>query len=95
MDRIFRTGAVLAIAIASAIGFAGFTSTAQAQANCETYGKLAQKLAKQNEERKCGLTGPRWSTDLEGHKKWCGTVGPTEWRTELKKRTVELKKCKA
>lgn len=91
MNRIFQTGAILAAA--TAIGVAGLTSGVQAQANCEVYSKLALKQARANETKKCGLTGPRWSTDVKAHATWCSTVGPTEWRSELKKRSAELKKC--
>jgi hypothetical protein len=90
MERIFRTGT--ALALAGALAIMG-THGAMAQANCDVYGKLAVKQSQEAAQKKCGFTGPRWSLDLAAHNAWCKSVGPTEWRSELKTRAQELKKC--
>ncbi len=91
MDHILRTGA--ALAAATLLGMATAT-TVSAQANCETYGKLAVKQSQEAAQKKCGFTGPRWSLELIPHITWCGTVGPDQWRSELKTRALQLKTCK-
>lgn len=91
MNRSFRIAT--ALTLAGAMGMSVLASAAQAQANCLTYGNLALKQARENEQRKCGHKGPRWSTDLKAHIAWCGQVGPTEWRTELKERAKALQGC--
>ena len=68
---------------------------AAAQANCEMYGKLAVQQQQQNEERRCGLTGDEWSTDLKRHVDWCGGVAPDRWRVELQKRQQALDACES
>jgi len=89
MNRIIRASAVtLSFAAMTAI-----VSPAFAQQNCSTYGKLALKQAVEAEKAKCGFVGPRWSKDLRAHIAWCATVGPNEWLSELKARSLELKKC--
>ena len=83
-----------AIAVALAAGlWAGAVTHAGAQSNCSTYGYLALKQARENEQRKCGKSGPRWSTDLNAHVAWCGTVGPQQWKAELRTRAKELQDC--
>jgi hypothetical protein len=67
---------------------------AQAQSNCANYGFLALKQARENEQRKCGNTGPRWTTDLKAHVAWCATVGPNAWRNELRERARALQNCR-
>ncbi len=91
MNRIIHTGAILAVATAAAV--AGWASGVQAQQNCEIYSKLALKQVRENINKKCGMTGPRWGTDVKAHAAWCATVGPTQWQSELRKRALELKKC--
>lgn len=91
MNRTFRTGATVALAVA--MGFSVWASAAHAQANCTTYGNLALKQARENEQRKCGNSGPRWSTKLKEHVLWCSQVGPDKWRTELKERAKALQTC--
>lgn len=90
MNGMVRT-VVLAVVSAVALG-AG--SGAQAQSNCSTYGYMALKQARENEQLRCGNTGPRWTTDLNAHIAWCNTVGPNEWRFELRERAKALASCR-
>jgi hypothetical protein len=76
-------------------GLMGLGSGAAAQANCDTYGKLAIQQQQENAEAHCGFTGPEWSPDLKAHIAWCGTVGPDQWKVELQKRKQQLDACKA
>jgi hypothetical protein len=80
------------LAFASATGLA---SAAGAQANCDTYGKLALQQQQENVEGKCGLSGPEWSSDLKAHVAWCGSVGPDQWKVQLQKRKQQLDACKS
>jgi hypothetical protein len=70
-------------------------SAAHAQANCETYGKLAMQQQQENADNKCGYTGPQWSPDLKAHIGWCGGVGPDQWKAELQTRQQKLDACKS
>ena len=77
-----------------ALFLTAWTSAASAQANCETYGRLALQQQRENETKNCGFTGPSWSSDLRAHIQWCGTVGPDQWKTELQQRAQMLAGCK-
>ncbi len=80
--------------IAVCVGVAvGASSQAVAQANCDTYGKLALKQMQANEQKKCGLVGPEWNTDLKAHMGWCATVAPDQWKLQLQKRELALAAC--
>ncbi|MEQ1612701.1 MAG: hypothetical protein ABL904_08090 [Hyphomicrobiaceae bacterium] len=77
---------------------AGMTATvvvpaANAQANCEMYGKLALKQMQENEQKKCGLKGAEWNSDLKAHVTWCATVPPDQWKIQLQKREQALGAC--
>lgn len=76
-------------------GSLAITTGAMAQANCDTYGKLAIRQQQENVEGKCGFAGPEWSPDLKAHMAWCGTVGPDQWKEQLQKRKLQLDGCKA
>jgi len=88
MNRIHLAAVLLSMAVTTVM-----MSPAHAQQNCDLYGKIAVKQSVEAHKANCGFTGPRWSKDLKAHTNWCGTVGPTQWRSELKKREKELKKC--
>jgi len=77
------------------VGAVGLASGAAAQANCETYGKLAIQQQQENVTLKCGFAGPEWSPDLGAHTAWCGGVGPDQWKVQLQKRKQQLDTCKA
>lgn len=81
--------------LAALVYAAGLSSGASAQANCDTYGKLALQQQQENVESKCGFTGPEWSPDLKAHVAWCGTVGPDQWKAQLQSRKQQLDACKA
>jgi hypothetical protein len=86
---------IAAVCITALAGAAGLASNAAAQANCETYGRLALQQQQQNADSKCGFTGPEWSPDLKAHIAWCGGVGPDQWKVQLQKRKQQLDACKA
>ncbi len=90
---ILRTQALLLASLA--VGAVVAAQPAAAQANCETYGKLALQQQKENESLKCGFSGPEWSGDLKAHVGWCSSVGPEEWKVQLQSRTQQLAQCKA
>lgn len=83
-----------ALSIAALLAASAFSSAANAQANCDTYGKLALQQQKENEAEKCGFTGPEWSPDLKAHMAWCGGVGPDQWKVQLQTRAQQLAACK-
>ena len=85
----------LAACLAAFAGVAGLASEASAQANCDTYGKLALQQQQENVELKCGFTGSAWTPDLKTHIAWCGTVGPDQWKAQLQARKQQLDACKA
>jgi hypothetical protein len=67
--------------------------SASAQANCEMYAKLAVQQQRQNEDSKCGLKGPDWSSDLKSHLSWCTAASPQEWQAALQRRKQALDNC--
>jgi hypothetical protein len=67
---------------------------AQAQANCDWYAKTSLQQQQENEQKKCGFTGPTWSTDLKAHMTWCTTANPDLWKAEAQKRQQMLAGCK-
>jgi hypothetical protein len=85
----------IAAGVAVLAGAASFADGARAQANCETYGKLAIQQQQENAELKCGFTGTEWSPDLKAHVAWCGGVGPDAWKAQLQKRKQQLDACRA
>jgi hypothetical protein len=91
MRSMVRTATLMAVAMT--ISSAAVAPLAYGQENCATYGYVALKQARENERRKCGFTGPRWSVDLKQHVAWCATVGPPDWKTELRERAKALEKC--
>lgn len=88
--RLYAAGCLTAL-----VGAAGLATGANAQANCDTYGKLALQQQQENVTAKCGFTGPEWSPDLKAHVAWCGTVGPDQWKVQLQTRKQQLDACKA
>lgn len=85
----------LSLTVGFMLGLTALAPVALADANCDTYGKLALQQQKDNEAGKCGLSGPEWSTDLKGHVDWCTKVGPDKWKQQLQARTVALAACKS
>jgi hypothetical protein len=85
----------LAACLAALSGAAGMASEASAQANCDTYGKLALQQQQENVEFKCGFSGPEWSPDLKAHVAWCGSVAPDQWKVQLQARRQQLDTCKS
>jgi hypothetical protein len=90
---MMRTAAAMGLMLSAQA--AVLVPAANAQANCETYGKLALQQQKENESNKCGFSGPEWSSDLKAHVAWCSGVGPDEWKVQLKNREQELAACKS
>lgn len=90
---MFRTCAALSIACLA--GTLAFSQGANAQANCDEYGRLALGQQKENETKKCGFQGPEWSSDLKAHVGWCKGKGPAEWIEQLRLRNTALTGCKA
>jgi hypothetical protein len=88
----FRSS-LAAAAFAGTIGAAAFAPAAQAEANCDWYARLALRQQQQNELKKCGFSGPEWSSELRAHANWCATVGPHEWKNEARKREQMLARC--
>lgn len=83
-----------AFTIATLMGVVSLGAAANAQSNCDTYGKLALQQQKVNEASKCGFSGPEWSSDLKAHLAWCGGVGPDQWKVQLQNREQQLAQCK-
>ena len=85
--RTFVMGAIGAVGVL-AVGAVG--TPASAQADCETYGRLALQQQRENEQRRCGFKGPEWSSDLKAHVAWCARVGPNQWRASVQSRAQKL-----
>lgn len=81
---------ILALLIAMAV----FTPPALAQSNCAVYAKLALEQQKDNIANKCGFKGPEWNDQYARHIEWCGSVGPAQWKQQIKMRDEKLAACK-
>lgn len=90
MTRVLR---VLIACCSAAAVTAGLAQGAMAQANCDWYAKIALEQQKQNVDRKCGFTGPSWTSDRASHMQWCQSVGPDQWKRQAQFRDQELAKC--
>jgi hypothetical protein len=94
MTSVRTWSAIMAVpAILLTAAFA--SSGAEAQANCDWYAKTALKQQQENEQRKCNLSGPEWSSDLKSHMAWCGSVAPDVWKKAAQKRDQDLASCAA
>ena len=67
---------------------------AMAQGGCDWYVKTSLKQQTQNTTKKCGFTGPEWSTKLADHKKYCASVPPAVWKKVVLARKAKLATCK-
>ncbi len=85
------TALALTLSLASAIAV---PATASAQANCDWYAKTSLQQQQENEQKKCGFSGPTWSTDLKAHMTWCTTANPDLWKAEAQKRQQMLTGCR-
>jgi hypothetical protein len=71
-----------------------FPLAAQAESNCDWYARTALRQQQDNDQRKCGYTGPAWSWDLKAHSSWCATANPDQWKAEAQLRERQLMMCK-
>ncbi|MEZ5842870.1 MAG: hypothetical protein R3D27_03970 [Hyphomicrobiaceae bacterium] len=95
MARCAANCVMMTLGALAALGLAAALQPASSQTGCSDYARLALQQARENEQRKCGFTGPEWSTDLKGHATWCATVGPSQWKAALQKRAQMLSsQCK-
>ena len=78
---------------AGVVGTIALAPMASAQANCDWYAKTALKQQQENEQRKCGLKGPEWSSDLVAHMSWCRGVAPDAWKKQAQLRDQQLAAC--
>lgn len=88
--NLSKSMGLIAAVVFVSTAIASHVTTANAQAHCMTYGKLALQQQRENEQKNCKFSGPSWSSDLKKHIKWCATVGPDQWKTELQKRAKML-----
>ena len=68
-------------------------TAANAQANCDWYGRTAVRQQQINEEKKCGFQGDAWHKDLGAHVKWCASVAPDVWKLQAQGRNSQLEAC--
>lgn len=87
------------IRISAALGLAAVLATmtaapqSHAQTSCDWYAKTALKQQQENEQKKCGLSGAEWSSDLKAHMTWCASVAPDAWKAAAQKRDQALATC--
>lgn len=68
-------------------------AVATSHLNCQAYAALAIAQQEQNIQMKCGFAGGRWSTDFNGHFKWCQTSTMAKLTAEDKARKQALAQC--
>jgi hypothetical protein len=86
---------VVALSLLAGLAASGVPRAAHAQAaSCNWYADMAIKQQQQNEVRKCGFTGPEWSTNRQAHLAWCGTQSPDSWKAQAQNRERKLTGCK-
>lgn len=62
---------------------------------CNQYSLVAISQNETNLKNKCGLTGPRWSSDYLYHYKWCFNAPKNTAQSESEQRRIALGKCPA
>jgi hypothetical protein len=92
MSSTIRLAAALLAVTGAAV--AAVQSAAAQQATCDWYAKTALRQQQENEQRKCGFTGPGWSSDMKAHMAWCGVNSPDNWKSEAQRREQQLTTCK-
>ncbi|MCP5266926.1 MAG: hypothetical protein H6934_12490 [Burkholderiaceae bacterium] len=60
---------------------------------CESYARSAVEQARQSQQRRCGFSGARWTTDYRGHLDWCKRVSRSTANGERTARTRDLNAC--
>ena len=63
-------------------------------ASCAWYANTAIKQQQQNQQRKCGFTGPEWNASRQAHLDWCATQSPDSWKAQAQNRERKLVGCK-
>ncbi len=61
---------------------------------CQQYASTAVSQNQENLRRKCGYTGARWTSDYQGHFRWCMAAPLDTASSETMARTDALNKCK-
>lgn len=87
----FRTTLVAGLAAIATV--TAVMPAAQAQATCEWYGRQALKQQQENQEKKCNLAGPEWSSDMKAHMSWCASVAPDVSKKAAQQRDIALASC--
>jgi hypothetical protein len=80
--------------VAAAASIAGAAAALAQTASCTWYADMALKQQQQNEQRKCGFTGPEWNPDKQVHLTWCATQSPDVWKAVAQKREKMLAECR-
>jgi hypothetical protein len=88
--RTFSTRA--ALSLLAVLALAG--PVAAQATGCNWYADMSLKQQQQNQLRKCGFTGPEWSTTRQTHLAWCATQSPDGWKAQAQSRERQLATCK-
>ncbi len=85
------------VAAAFAVGLSATSASAQfgdrKDRYCEEYAERAVKAAETNLRDRCGFQGPRWITDFNAHRAFCGFVPSEVTRREADDRDREVRAC--
>ena len=60
---------------------------------CQSYAKTAVDQNTYNQQHRCGFSGGRWTSDYNGHFRWCKAVAPGASKNEQKIRYDALVQC--
>lgn len=89
-----RALSLFAIACALAFTMTPISANAQNRAEfCNEYADNAVEQQEANDERECGYSGPRWSSNRTRHFAWC-MIFPKQARAEQNARRKELRECR-
>jgi hypothetical protein len=61
---------------------------------CEIYADRAALQGKENEDLRCGFTGPRWSRSWDVHYDWCFKAKRDSSGREWQERNAAMNRCK-
>jgi len=64
------------------------------RSRCDEYARIAVSQNEQNLRRRCGFTGPRWTSDYNAHYQWCLGVQWEAADSESRAREHELRQCR-
>jgi hypothetical protein len=79
-----------------AVGIVCTRAPVNSDAVCGDYRKVTEQQTRDNAQKRCGFTGPRWSSNADNHYFWCrDEASAAQIASERSQRDADLKQCQA